>query len=129
MAVQEAGAICLRDGKVLLIRSNKKPHSWLFPKGHIEVGEKPEECAIRELEEETGVVGWILRKVGPLMFEREQVPYEVQYYLVKPVGDIKPPENRKWFWCPIEEAIHVLTFPDSHELLKNAVFVVAQQVE
>lgn len=129
MAVQEAGAICIQDGKVLIIRSNKKPHSWLFPKGHIESGEKAEECAIRELEEETGVVGYILRKVGPLVFDREGATYEVQYFLCQYVGEIKAVEQRKFFWCPVDKASKILSFPDSHTLLQEAVFQTAPAVE
>lgn len=120
--VEEAGAICIKDGHVLLIRSNKAPYTWLFPKGHIETGELPESCAVRELEEETGSIGYVLRKVGPLVFERSGAQYNVQYFLVKAVGDIKPPENRKYFWCPLEEAFNILTFPDSKLLLSEAVF-------
>ena len=41
-------------GDLLMI--NRQNH-WDIPKGHIEVGENLEQCAIREVEEETGVGG------------------------------------------------------------------------
>ena len=31
------------------------PGAWVLPGGHIEVGESLEECAIREIKEETGI--------------------------------------------------------------------------
>lgn len=42
------------DGAVLLLRHVSG--SWVFPKGHIEPGEGPLETALREIEEEAGVV-------------------------------------------------------------------------
>ena len=31
------------------------PGAWVLPGGHIEVGESLEECAVREIKEETGI--------------------------------------------------------------------------
>lgn len=48
-----ATIICLRSGKVLLVR--KKGGKWQFPGGAIEAGEQPVEAAARELKEETRI--------------------------------------------------------------------------
>ena len=53
-----AAAMVDVDGRVLIA---KRPHGksleglWEFPGGKVEAGETPEECLIRELEEELGV--------------------------------------------------------------------------
>ena len=51
------GIIITRGEEVLLLK-RKDVHgagSWSTPGGHLEFGESPEECAIREAKEETGV--------------------------------------------------------------------------
>ena len=47
-----AGGVVAADGKIVTITRNGIPD---LPKGHIEKGEKPEQAALREVEEETGI--------------------------------------------------------------------------
>lgn len=53
-----AAAILAFDekGKVLLVKQHRFPHGYILeiPAGTLEKGEKPEECAFREIQEETG---------------------------------------------------------------------------
>jgi len=59
-AIEAAGGIVQNNKKELLFiyRLDK----WDLPKGKMEKGEKPEEAALREVEEETGVTGLKLKK-------------------------------------------------------------------
>jgi 8-oxo-dGTP pyrophosphatase MutT (NUDIX family) len=52
--VRAAGGVVLRDGLVLLVH-RPKYDDWTFPKGKAEDGESDEECALREVREETGL--------------------------------------------------------------------------
>src|SRR5436305_7354094 len=49
-----ATTFIVRDGKVLLHR-HPKQRLWLPPGGHIERDELPQDAAVREIEEETGL--------------------------------------------------------------------------
>ncbi len=52
------GVAIIKDGKILLGK-RKNAHGegeWAFPGGHLEYGEQVEECARREVLEETGLV-------------------------------------------------------------------------
>ena len=55
-----------RDGRVLLLHRSKEPNLglWVAPGGKLEYDESPDECALRELEEETGLIATSARLRG-----------------------------------------------------------------
>ena len=56
--VEAAGGVVESDGgELLMIRLRER---WDLPKGHIEVGESGRVAAVREVEEETGIVGEVV---------------------------------------------------------------------
>jgi 8-oxo-dGTP diphosphatase len=60
------GVIVTKGDRVLLLK-RKSVHghgTWSTPGGHLEYGESPEECAVRETLEETGVVIANVRALG-----------------------------------------------------------------
>ena len=61
-----AVAIAVKGKKILLIKRGIAPRkgAWGPPSGFIEVGETPEEACLRELKEETGVSGQVVRLLG-----------------------------------------------------------------
>ena len=78
------------DGRCLLIKRGIPPKKgyWGCPSGFVEVGETPEEACLRELREETGVVGEIARliRVGLLRDEELYGDMLMVSYLVKITG-------------------------------------------
>jgi mutator protein MutT len=52
-----SSAILIRDGRILLIRRKNPPSldMYAFPGGRAEPGETPDQTALREFEEETGI--------------------------------------------------------------------------
>jgi len=70
-----AAVVFNKRGELLLVKRNVAPKigEWCLPGGFVEIGESPEECCIRELEEETGLKG----KTGRII---ESVPGTNPFY-------------------------------------------------
>lgn len=58
--------ILVENGKVLLVKRGREPFKgeWALPGGHIEDGESAEQCAKREMKEETGLEIEVIRLTG-----------------------------------------------------------------
>ena len=57
---------CEVDGKILLVRQYRYPYEkeiWEIPAGKVNPGESPEQTAIRELEEEGGIIAERVEKM------------------------------------------------------------------
>jgi ADP-ribose pyrophosphatase YjhB (NUDIX family) len=88
------GAVIVDDGRALLIRRGQPPllGEWSLPGGVLECGETLREAAIREAEEETGLVVEVAEMLG--VYERvirsEDARVRYHYVLIdflcRPVG-------------------------------------------
>jgi len=113
--------------QILLINRAAKPFqlSWALPGGFLELDETLEACAIRELEEETGISGVYLEQLytfgNPGRDPRERV-ISVAYYALAPYHEGLDPvaasDARDVRWHPIN-ALPELAF-DHAEIIKLA---------
>ena len=100
---------------------------WSLPKGHIEEGETPEEAAIREVAEETGIQSEISRELGVIDFwfmaGGKRIHKTVHHYLFKEVGgNLAPQESEvdEARWFPLEEIVNLLSYPDEKKLIARS---------
>jgi len=79
LIVPRTGVIILRNNEILLTYSiYGKDEFWLVPGGGIEFEETMEECAIREVKEETGVD----IKIEKFLYLREYIPYNGKDHVI-----------------------------------------------
>lgn len=102
-------AVILRETRVLLgLRKGKHADgTWGFPGGHLEGGESFECCAIRETEEETGIILPAVKfwTVVNTIFHAEKRHYAVVFLTADmPAGQearvIEPDKCARWGWFP-----------------------------
>ena len=100
---------------------------WSLPKGHIESGETPEEAAIREVAEETGIQSEILRELGVIDFwfmaGGKRIHKTVHHYLFKEVGGTLAPqvtEVDEVRWFPLNQIVDRLAYPDEKKLIARS---------
>ena len=109
----------------------KDPGVWALPKGIIGPGEKPEETALREVAEETGVEARLVGKLGDIRYvytwAGERVFKVVSFYLLRysrgRLGDLPPAtahEVAEVRWLLLEEAPQLLAYKGEREMAEKA---------
>lgn len=105
-----------------------------LPKGLVDPGEKPEQTAIREVQEETGVTASPIVKLGDIKYayvrswgNRERVFKVVSFYLLRyesgSIDNLTPQmriEVKRALWVPLEEAIRRLTYRGEKDMIRRA---------
>lgn len=79
-------AVVRCNSEYLLVRRSAETSSsgkWAFPGGRIESGETPEEAACRELQEETGLDGDIVRSGDTYLNDGELGTWRIHPFLVE----------------------------------------------
>src|SRR3954462_6186403 len=129
-----AGGLVVADDEVtgpraaLIGRTDRRGRLlWSLPKGHIEAGETPEDTAVREVAEETGIIGEVVAPLGIIDFwfvaDGRRVHKTVHHFLLRAVGgalsdaDVEVTEVA---WVPLTELGGRLAYADERALVERA---------
>ncbi len=110
--VRAAGGLVVRDGDVLLVH-RPKYDDWTFPKGKAEDGETDEECALREVLEETGLRCALVSEAGLTEYvDSRGRPKRVRWWVMQPVGGTFTPtaEVDEVRWAAPADAARLLSY-------------------
>ncbi len=128
-------AVIIRKGNTILLGKRKNAHgegTWATPGGHLEFGETFEQCAIREVLEETGLqlgMMWQGPSVNNIFFQ-ENMHYVTIFMVADYVGGVpearEPDKCEQWEWFdwsalpkPLFMSYHMLNIPENHLALTH----------
>jgi 8-oxo-dGTP pyrophosphatase MutT (NUDIX family) len=122
------------DGRQVMaaIRPGGKPEGlWALPKGRIGEGEEPEATAVREVEEETGARGSLVRKLGDIRYvytwKGERIFKVVSFFLLRyeagTLGQLSAEyahEVADVQWLRLDEAPRLLAYTGERQMAQEA---------
>jgi len=103
---------------------------WSLPKGHVEKGETEPQTAVREVCEETGILGEVVGKLGTIDFwfvaDGRRVHKTVHHFLLLAVDpdhglvlSDDDSEVSEVAWVPLDELATKLAYADERRLLEK----------
>jgi 8-oxo-dGTP pyrophosphatase MutT (NUDIX family) len=128
-----AGGVVVREDRTgvevaLAARRTKKGQlAWGLPKGVVEPNEEPEQTALREVQEETGLEAVIVRPLGDISYwfvwSGTRVRKKVSFFLMQAVGgDISQHDHEMEDvgWFSLAVALKKATYPSERDVIQRA---------
>ncbi|MEA4815662.1 MAG: NUDIX hydrolase [Lachnospiraceae bacterium] len=124
------GGVVIYRWKILLLYKNQngKYMGWVLPKGTVEDGESFQETALREVKEESGSNGKVIKYLGKTNYifkgEDDMINKTVHWYFMMADSFYCKPQKEEYFadagFYKFHEAYHLLKFNDERQILKRA---------
>lgn len=99
-----------------------------LPKGHLDGDESPEQAALREIAEETGVTAELIAELGEVSYRHERkgrtLDKTVRFYLFRyRSGDLADHDHEieEALWLPLDQAAERLTYAGEREMVERAI--------
>ncbi len=118
------------DGEIrLALISHSGGKVWALPKGIVEKEEDIEKTALREVEEETGLKGEVVKKISVINYwfylkeEGVKVHKFVHFYLMRCLGgsiNQHDWEVERVEWFTLDDAIEKLSYQSEKDVVKKA---------
>jgi 8-oxo-dGTP pyrophosphatase MutT (NUDIX family) len=126
-----AGGVVIRGDQVVVIVPVKRGADGQrvlgLPKGHPDGNETPEQAAAREVAEEAGVTGELVRELGDVEYRYTRrgrtIAKRVRFFLFEyGSGDVADHDHEieEARWMPLEEAAAGLTYAGEREMVRRA---------
>ncbi|HEX8833232.1 MAG TPA: (deoxy)nucleoside triphosphate pyrophosphohydrolase [Abditibacteriaceae bacterium] len=109
-------ALIWNDGRVLISKrrddADHLPGLWEFPGGKCGEGEAPEECAVREVREETGLEINVTATRAPMTFDYPERIVTLHPFDCEVVGDTRAQalQSAEVRWA-LPDELHIEDFP------------------
>ena len=114
-----------------------------LPKGLVDPGEKPEQTALREVQEETGLIATPIAKLADIKYvyvrswgDQQRVFKIVSFFLLRyqsgEIDDVSREmrvEVRRAFWIPLEEAPRKLAYRGERDVVRRALLYLKSHSE
>ncbi len=93
--------------------------TWAVPESSIEPGETPEQAAVREVKEETGLDVRVMRPYAVVEGVEEHWAYWVHYFIQADFRDFSLPEPAQLIAIPYYTVVHLVTLEDKRAGLRR----------
>ncbi|MCL2092120.1 MAG: NUDIX hydrolase [Micrococcales bacterium] len=120
----------LAQAAIIARRNRAGRLEWCLPKGHLEGDETPEEAAVREIAEETGIVGEVRHRLGIIDYwfggDDRRVHKVVHHFLLAAVDGRLTSEHdpdqevEDVAWVPLDALGQQLSYPNERRLAATA---------
>lgn len=135
-----AGGIVYQQGKfgleVVMVQTPNG--NWGLPKGTPNIGETLCETALREVQEETGLIVELGKKIGTTEYwftvhtSGEKFHKTVHYWLMQPIGgstELHDHEHITVEWFTLSDAVTVVSYSNLAEVLRNGAGILGEITE
>ena len=126
--IRAAGGVVWRrrspDSIEILLVHRPAYDDWSLPKGKADPGESDEDCARREVEEETGLSCRLGAELASASYiDRKGRPKTVRYWAMEPLAGESAPNNEvdEVRWLSIPDAVRLLTYPRDGQVVTSLV--------